>query len=60
MHSSIYWKAVYKDGTSLCQFEDDGVENKYPDIDRYKLTAFEIRKAAAGEQIGRASCRERV
>lgn len=45
MHSSIYWKAIYKDGTSLCQYEEDGEENKYPDIDRYKLAAFEIRKA---------------
>ena len=45
MHSSIYWKAVYKDGTSLTQFEEDGKENKYPDINRSKLVAFEIRKA---------------
>jgi len=53
MDSSIYWKAIYKDGTSLCQFEENGTENKYPDIDRYKLTAFEIRKAAVGEQPDR-------
>lgn len=45
MHSSIYWKAIYQDGTSLCQYEDDGKENKYPDIDRSKLAIFEIRKA---------------
>lgn len=45
MHSSIYWKAVYKDGTNLPQFEEDGRENKYPDIDRSKLAGFEIRKA---------------
>ncbi len=46
MHSSIYWKAVYNDGTELPQFEEDGTENKYPDIDRSKLATFEIRKAA--------------
>ena len=45
LRSSIYWKAVYKDGTSLTQFEE-GIEKKYPDIDRSKLVAFEIRKAA--------------
>jgi len=53
MRQSIYWKAIYKDGTSLCQFEEDGKENKYPDIDRYRLAAFEIRKAAAREQPDR-------
>ena len=53
MHSSIYWKANYTNGTSLCQFEEDGTENKYPDIDRYKLASFEIRKAAAGELLDR-------
>ncbi len=50
MHSSIYWKAVYNDGTELSQFEEDGTENKYPDIDRSKLATFEVRKAAAKEQ----------
>ncbi len=45
MHSSIYWKAVYNDGKELSQYEEDGKENKYPDIDRSKLSAFEIRKA---------------
>jgi len=53
MHSSIYWKAVYKDGKELPQFEEDGIENKYPDIDRSKLAVFEIRKAAVGDQPDR-------
>lgn len=53
MHSSTYWKAIYKDGKELCQFEEDGTENKYPDIDRSKLAVFEIRKAAAGDQPDR-------
>jgi hypothetical protein len=42
MHSNIYWRAVYKDGTELSQFKEDGSENKYPDIDRGKLAFFEI------------------
>lgn len=49
MRSSIYWKAVYKDGTNLCQFGENE-ENKYPDIDRSKLAVFEIRKAGAEGQ----------
>jgi len=53
MHSSTYWKAIYEDGTSLCQYEEDGTENKYPDIDRSKLATFEIRKAAAGDKPDR-------
>ena len=53
MHSSIYWKAVYNDGKELIQFEEDGTENKYPDIDRSKLAVFEIRKAASGDQPDR-------
>jgi len=34
------WKAVYSDGTYLDQIESDGTVNKYPDIDRSKLTQF--------------------
>ncbi len=45
MRSNIYWKAIYNDGTELSQYEEDGTENKYPDIDRSKLASFEIRKA---------------
>lgn len=52
MYSSIYWKAVYKDGKSLTQFEEEK-ENKYPDIDRSKLAVFEIRKAAMDGQEDR-------
>ena len=42
MHSDIHWKAVYDDGTELTQFNEDGSENKYPDIDRRKLAFFEL------------------
>jgi hypothetical protein len=34
------WEAVYSDGTSLKQFNGDGHENKYTDIDRKKITQF--------------------
>ncbi len=34
------WKAIYKDGSSLEQY--DGSENKYTAIDRAKLVAFEM------------------
>jgi len=40
----IYWKAVYKDGRNLSQFNADGTENKYPDIDRNNLLFFELLK----------------
>lgn len=38
------WKAVYANGGFLSQFNEDETENKYPDIDRSKLIAFEIYK----------------
>lgn len=34
------WKAVYDDDTKLSQFNSDGSENKYTDIDRSKLVQF--------------------
>jgi len=44
MHYGIYWKAVYDDGTELLQFEEDGTENKYVDIDRHRLKFFDLFK----------------
>ncbi len=44
MHTNIQWKAVYDDGKELPQVNEDGSENKYPDIDRSKLAFFEIYK----------------
>lgn len=38
------WRAIYKDGTSLPQYNVDGSENKYADIDRTKICAFEFYK----------------
>ncbi len=43
MHSEIYWKAIYRDGTVFPQFNEDGSENKYPDINRKELEFFELR-----------------
>jgi hypothetical protein len=34
------WKAIYSDGKSLKQFNSDGSENKYVDIDRKKIVQF--------------------
>lgn len=34
------WVAVYNDDTFLTQFNEDGSENRYEDIDRNRLTHF--------------------
>lgn len=39
---NLRWKANYIDGTSLSQFNQDGTENKYKDIDRYNLSSFSL------------------
>lgn len=39
---AITWKAIYNNGMRLPQFNEDGSENKYPEIDRSRLSAFEI------------------
>ena len=44
MSFEITWNAVYTDGTSLPQYSEDGLVNKYPDIDRSKLEFFELHK----------------
>lgn len=38
------WLAQYNDGSSLPQFNPDGSENNYADIDRQRLAAFSIVK----------------
>lgn len=38
--SSVMWKAIYDDGIELPQYNEDGSENKYTDIDRTKLIKF--------------------
>ena len=40
----ISWKAIYNDGKEFPQFNEDGTENKYPDIERNKLEKFNIYK----------------
>ena len=37
-----YWNAVYSNGKSLPQFNEDGTENKYRDIDRTRLIRFDL------------------
>ena len=36
----VEWKAIYNDGMELRQYNDDGSENKYENIDRSKLIQF--------------------
>jgi hypothetical protein len=36
----MQWIAIYKDGTDLKQYNEDGSENRYQDIDRTKLDSF--------------------
>jgi len=38
------WKAIYSDGKSLNQYNEDKSVNKYTDIDRSKLSSFELYK----------------
>lgn len=40
--ANLHWRAVYDDGTSLSQYNDDGTENLYADIDRSRLAEFQI------------------
>jgi hypothetical protein len=39
-----YWIARYSDGTSLSQIDPSGIKHAYGDIDRDKLSAFEMWK----------------
>ena len=41
----MQWEAQYKDGTSLPQYNADGTENRYADIDRSRLEAFSLVRA---------------
>ncbi len=38
----ITWQALYNDDKVLKQFNADGTENKYKDIDRYRLRRFDL------------------
>lgn len=40
MFKETFWMAGYNDGTQLIQYEPDGSENKYTDIERSKLIQF--------------------
>lgn len=45
MLKETFWIARYNDGTKLIQYEPDGSENKYTDIDRSKLIQFILIRA---------------
>jgi hypothetical protein len=38
--NGLEWAAVYNDGSTFRQYEEDGSENLYVDIDRDRLTHF--------------------
>jgi len=38
----LFWVAVYRDGTNLEQYNADGSENAYRDIDRERLGEFNL------------------
>lgn len=64
----FYWKAVYTDGTELPQYNADGSENKYVDIDRSKLVRFALLQVNSDKPVvvlhldqgQRLICRRRV
>ena len=39
----IYWTAIYEDGEELSQFNEDGSENLFGEIDQSRLMMFELR-----------------
>ena len=40
----VEWKAIYSDDNELQQYNEDGTENKYTDINRELLNKFVIIK----------------
>ncbi len=38
----LEWVCTYNDGTELSRYNDNGTENKYPDIDRTRIVSFSI------------------
>ena len=40
--SRFYWVVRYTDGTSLSQIDSSGKKQSYKDIDRKRLSAFEM------------------
>lgn len=38
----MMWRAVYSDGTALSQFDSDGSEHKYTEIDRSKTCMIQL------------------
>lgn len=38
----LTWKALYVGGETLSQYNEDGTENKYRDIERHKLINFDL------------------
>lgn len=38
----LTWRAFYRDEKYLPQYNEDGTENRYTDIDRYRLVRFDL------------------
>jgi hypothetical protein len=47
----LQWVAVYKDESIVTQYNEDGSESKYSDIDRAKLSEFHIIDADTKETV---------
>jgi len=41
-NTMLWWNAAYSDGTSLPQYDGQGRENRYIDIERSKLVRFDV------------------
>jgi hypothetical protein len=45
------WKAIYKDGRVLNQYNEDGTKNKYREIDRVDLSKFSLISIETGKTV---------
>lgn len=48
---NLQWKAVYDDGSSLPQYNEEGIENKYKDINRNSLARFDMVDVDKGKTL---------
>lgn len=53
----LTWKALYVGGETLSQYNEDGTENKYRDIERHRLINFDLLDAN-GKTVHRTFLRD--
>lgn len=51
MKRDLYWRAVYNDNSEFHQYNEDGSENKYFDIDRERLMRFDLLDKATDKPV---------